>query len=490
MSRERGPDDTKTRIGYILPQEGLFKLFENHSPTRGIVGVRDQEGYTPIRSMRAEHITRYRAIRTEMFEWLGVNSFREVAELIDNPDYDDTRRTEIKRRKAEISKSVYAKIANRYGIEGSERAQIKAINDFGEDADQVIAHLKDTFLGEQSKKADIINETEHKNNPTDLMLIALDDTYTRTARFEAIRKLLLMELIASISKQEGLEKASEKLGEFDDFLYEHIWIRGRGEKRGSTQNAYLYSRHDPDTFESIDPIEEISEEEGDRRKKEGELGPHELLTHVRRRTFMHKGRVIPVYMISREKTLVEKVLKMLRKDSENSEIAVQDDLGFMGVFNNIQDMNAFQERLQEGMANEKLPSTLKKLTDSLDGTGYKHGKTAGSKKVKMRKFFLEFPNKNMEIILHTNKSYVDFNNQFEVGHEEFEMDRLHDYGVLDLLFPYDIYCIDMEEARKEKIRGIREEKLRSGVVGNTEAIPEQRRPSRLRVPEWLRKRRR
>jgi len=361
-----------------------------------------------VGQMPGRERTIYKSLRTESFSILGVSSRSEIAKLIDNPEDSNHKRAAVRKRKAKVSKSAYERFANQYGMDGAEGDTISAINRIGEEANAVISYLKNGFLGSQATEAETTNEIQHANNPVDLILTLFNHRKFNTqARFEAERKLWIMHMIASIHMQERAGHSSEKLREFDEFLNQYVWREG--EKVGASQKSYIWSKHDSSTYESTQ-VEVLGEKEGIEKKRT--LNHDELLTPVMRRTFVHKGREIPVYMTTRDKNIVQKVIKMLRKDSENPEVAIEDDLGFMGVFDTVRDADAFQEKLQEAMTDAKLHPALRDITDTLSGEAYTNGSDGSSTKVKMRKFFLNFPDKKIEIILHTNKTFIDYYNQY------------------------------------------------------------------------------
>jgi hypothetical protein len=57
----------------------------------------------------------------------------------------------------------------------------------------------------------------------------------------------------------------------------------------------------------------------------------------------------------------------------------------------------------------------------------------------------------VEFIIHTNPSYLNYRYQRGTSHDEYEVRRLFDSGVMDFLFPYDIYHLDMQQVREKQI---------------------------------------
>ena len=57
----------------------------------------------------------------------------------------------------------------------------------------------------------------------------------------------------------------------------------------------------------------------------------------------------------------------------------------------------------------------------------------------MLKFFARLGGMRVEFIIHTNQSWVNYMYQRDVAHDEYEVKRIFDSGVAELLFPHDIY---------------------------------------------------
>ena len=53
----------------------------------------------------------------------------------------------------------------------------------------------------------------------------------------------------------------------------------------------------------------------------------------------------------------------------------------------------------------------------------------------------------VEFIVHTNKTYLNYMYQRDVSHDEYEVRRIFDSGVVELLFPKNIYHLDLSEKK-------------------------------------------
>ena len=73
----------------------------------------------------------------------------------------------------------------------------------------------------------------------------------------------------------------------------------------------------------------------------------------------------------------------------------------------------------------------------------------------MLKFFARMGGMRVEFILHTNRSYLNYIYEREVSHDEYEVKRIFESGVAELLFPRDIYEIDIAEKKEDLLRWFR-----------------------------------
>ena len=87
------------------------------------------------------------------------------------------------------------------------------------------------------------NEIDAITNPVQLLLIIFSADYHQKARFEAKRKLLLMNLAGSIDQLDRETNIEAKLSGFLDFLNEYVWAPDL--KIGELELVYILSRHRP-----------------------------------------------------------------------------------------------------------------------------------------------------------------------------------------------------------------------------------------------------
>ena len=396
--------------------------------------------------------TRYRILRNQIFEFLDVRSFAEIPAIINDPA----------RRKL-VNERAYRLLGNMFGIEGSAREVVLRVNTYSRTADGVINYLKGKVLSNYASYIEMTNEIDSCKSPVDLLLILFDDRYHKKARFEAKRKLILMNLAGSIDQRERETEVEAKFDQFLDFLNEYVW--SKKSRIGELEIVYLLSDHDPDTF-ACNKVEVIGqghwaygttaakvfgkEVHGVKRKK-----ANQKLTLIKRRRFQANGAEVPIYVSIRKKQSEAKVLKLLRKGEENPAVAVDDELGLMGVVDSVAEVKAFQKHLTQSATRAGSLMTLEEVSDTLSGGVHQSGSIGSSAKTQMFKFFARMGGMRVEFIVHTNRSYLNYIYEREVSHDEYEVKRIFDSGVAELLFPQDIYEIDIAEKKEAVLRWFR-----------------------------------
>jgi len=401
--------------------------------------------FNPLSRQRASElrqknlITKYRATRNQIFELLNVKSYADIQLLIQ----DSERRRETDRR-------AYLLLGNMFGIHGSEKEIISRVNTYSQTADGVIRYLNNKVLSRYSPFIEITNEIDIASSPVDLMLIMFDNRYHKKARFEAKRKLILMSLAGSIDQRERETDIETKFSEFLHFLNKYVW--SPDVKIGELKLFYLLSHHEPEQFACTD-VRVLSEAEAAAVTPE----PGQKLTLIKRRRFRIGNKEIPIYVSVRKKAPEAKVLKLIRKGEENPAIAVDDELGLLGVLDTTAAVKQFQKHLTESAIKAKSFMTLEDITDTLDGDWNHTSRNIGSSTATpMMKFFARMGGMRVEFIVHTNKTYLDYIYKKDVSHDEYEVKRIFDSGVADLLFPREIYHLDMTAARDQLIRWFRQ----------------------------------
>ncbi len=419
---------------------GKFPLLDQNGPFATVTNVpgntlfsKNTRGF--LRSLRTnESITKYRIIRNQIFDFLDVRTFSEIPNLMDNQAL-----------RLKINKRGYSLLGNMFGIAGNEREIVSAISSYSRTADAVIRYLKGKMLSQYSSHIEMTNEIDTTNSPIDLLLILFNSRYHKKARFEAKRKLVLMSLAGSIDQRERETNIEQNFSHFLNFLNSNVWSSEM--LIGKLDISYLLSNHDEEHFACKDvTVLNLAD------AKKIKLKKGQKLTLIKRRLFQANGREIPIYVSIRKKGPETKVLKLLRKGEENPAVAVDDDFGLMAVLDSIPNVKTFQRHLTHSAIKADSFMTLEEVSDTLTDGLHESSSAGSSPGTPMFKFFARMGGMRVEFIIHTNKTYLNYIYQRDVSHDEYEIKRIFDSGVAELLFPKDIYHLDMDEVKEKQMK--------------------------------------
>ncbi|MBV5307149.1 MAG: hypothetical protein J0652_10690 [Desulfobulbaceae bacterium] len=398
-----------------------------------------QEAKAWVRTLHQNQLlkTKYRAVRGQIFDFLGISSFNEILILIKN-----------RKLRAETTLRCQILLGKMFALNGVSHDIGRYLHDYARTADDVVNSLRAKVLAPYRSHIETTNEIETTHDPVALLLIIFDERFHRKARFEAKRKLVLMNLAGSIDQRERETDIETKFSDFLRFLNAHVWSPSL--KIGDLQIRYLHSRHSPDDF-SCQEVRVLSEEQA----RSVTLAPGEKLTLIKRRSFSSQNREIPIYVTIRKKPPSAKVLKLLRKNEKNPATAVDDELGLMAVVNSVSDVKCFIRHLTRSTVQAGSFMTLEDISDTLTGGEYAGTSMGSSGKTPMLKFFARLGGMRVEFIIHTNRSYLNYIYQRDVAHDEYEVKRIFDTGVAEFLFPGDIYHLQMDAIRTAQINSFR-----------------------------------
>ncbi|HYQ72917.1 MAG TPA: hypothetical protein VET88_13445 [Gammaproteobacteria bacterium] len=421
-----------------MKQDGPFAVEESVSLDRPF-SRRNREW---VRRLMADQVqtTKYRAVRSQIFNLLQVQDFAAIQRLLSD-----------ERQKRACREQAHRLIARLFNIEVETRQIQTKLHEFAATADAVIDYLRNKVLTPYAPQFEISNEIATTMDPVDLLLIIFDDRYHMKVRFEAKRKLVLMNLAGAIDQRERETDIESRFSGFLRFLNEHVWSPQL--RIGEHRSIYLLSDHDPTDYRCT-RVQMI-----DVDKASGlALQPHQHLTFVKRRLFRPGTRDIPVYVSVRKKIPAAKVLKLLRKNEKNPAVAVDDELGLMAVLDGRAEVNRFVEHLTKAAVRSGVLMTLEDISDTLDGGGYAAGSAGSSSDTPMMKFFARLGDTRVEFIIHTNQSYLDYHYRHGVSHDEYEVRRIFDSGVAEFLFPQNIYHLGMADLRDRLVARFRDNK--------------------------------
>lgn len=425
----------------VLEENSVFTSLNQRGPLAVCDRVETGRLFTPftrrwVSDLRKSRLnmTKYRALRSQIFEFLNITGYRDIKNLIQD-----------QRAREHCSSRAYTLLTNMFGIQGTDPEVKFRVNEYARTADAVVNSLKSKILAPYASHVAITNEVEITTDPVDLLLMMFDDRYHKKARFEAQRKLSLMSLAGSIDQRERETNIENKFALFLDFLNEHVW--SKKQKIGEHDIVYLLSQHHGDEF-SCSNVEVLPKEAASSIIIEKGV----KLTLLKRRRFNVGDREVPIYVSIRKKPPEAKVLKLLRKNEKNPAVAVDDELGLMAVLNSAADVKIFQNHLTQSATKADSFMILEDISDTLTGGYHKASSTGSCSKTPMLKFFARLGGMRVEFIIHTNQSWVNYMYQRDVAHDEYEVKRIFDSGVAELLFPHDIYFLDHQTVRNNMIR--------------------------------------
>ena len=382
--------------------------------------------------------TKYRVVRAQVFDFLQIEAYAEVPGLLADPV-----------ARAERSERACVLLGNQFGIVGSTSEIRSKIKSYAQTADAVIALLRNKLLAPYASHLETSNEVETTHDPVDLLLRVFDDRFHMKARFEAKRKLVLMNLAGSIDQRERETDIENKFYAFLEFLNGNVWSPQY--KIGQLEHVYLSSRHDAEDYRCLD----VQVIDASQRATLPEPGQGEKLTLLKRRMFRDGEQDIPVYVSVRKKDSAAKVLKLLRKNEKNPAVAVDDELGLMAVLDSISDVKRFVRHMTRSAIKSGSLMTLEDISDTLTGGSYDSSNVGSSSQTQMLKFFARMDGMRVELIIHTNQSYLNYRYQRDIAHDEYEVKRIFDSGVAEFLFPQDIYHLDMAQIRHTMLERFR-----------------------------------
>ena len=429
----------------VISEDSVFTSLQQHGPLAVEDHVYISKPFSThtkiwVRNLcqKRTNATKYRALRSQIFEFLGITSFTQLSELLKHPD-----------KQLHRSQRACLLLGNMFGLNGTPREIEGRVSEYARTADAVVNSLKAKILKPYASFVATTNEIEVANDPVTLLLIMFNDRYHKKARFEARRKLVLMNLAGSIDQRERETGIEEKFSNFLHFLNDYVWSKNL--KIGEHDIVYLYSQHSEVSF-CCTNVKVLSSEQG----QEVQLAKGSKLTLLKRRRFSVSNRDIPIYVSIRKKPPEAKVLKLLRKNEKNPAVAVDDELGLMAVLHSVADIKTFQNHLTRSASQADSFLVLEDISDTLTGSGaYKATAAGSSSKTEMMKFFARLGGMRVEFIIHTNRSWLNYMYKKDVAHDEYEVKRIFDSGVMELLFPKDIFNLDHEMIRNDMIRRFR-----------------------------------
>lgn len=429
----------------VLGDQSVFAAMKQEGPFAVGDAISLERPFSPehrawVERLLADQVltTKYRAVRSQIFNLLQVRDYAGIRQLLEESG-----------KRQMCSERAHRLLARLFNLDVESHEIHTRMREFAATADAVVDHLRNSVLAPYAAHIEISNEIGTTTNPVELLLMLFDDRYHKKVRFEAKRKLVLMNLAGAIDQRERETDNESRFAGFIRFLNDYVWSPKL--KVGEHRPVYLLSRHHPQDYHCTE-VEVIDRETAEAM----ELQPGQRLTFAKRRMFRVGSKDIPVYVSVRKKGPAAKVIKLLRKNEKNPAVAVDDELGLMAVLDGRAEVTRFVDHLSKAAVSSGVLMTLEDISDTITGGSYAATSTGSDTATPMMKFFARLGDTRVEFIIHTNQSYLDYHLRRGVSHEEYEVRRIFDSGVAELLFPQDIYQLDMDLIREQRMQHFRE----------------------------------
>lgn len=445
-------DEETTKYFRLFSEDGPFSLgiasLDLGNWMRNLMKPENNSQRVEFRQHRVE----YHVALMQICQLLGIKSMKEIPELLRDKQARERARLTGNR----LAASVYGLDKDEIGNPRSDHEIEVYLDGLGAHANDYIEHLRGLLAPLASPRIEMSEEVRYKNSPASLLLLALNERYSPRVRFEAKRKLLLMDIAAAVEQKDTEAGLPKKYEGFIDYLGEYVF--DPESQIGESTSGYLISQHDGLGDFSCLSVSPVREDEIEKAEDAVAASEFTILTGMAERNFRGSdGTIIPVYISTRPKTMESKIEKSIRKRSKNPSVTVEDDIGMMVVLPNVQAADKFIEHLARSGTRSGSLIEVEEYKNTLRG-GKHTGSKASSPDTKMVKLFVKLNGIRVEVIVHTHKSLMDYLYKDDVAHDEFKIREFYDLGVADLMFPEIIYGKGVIGPRDELIAAVRQTK--------------------------------
>lgn len=416
--------------------------------------------------------------RQNLYTILRTNDLHGISHFINNPSPNDSRRESRIERETKANR----KVAEHYHLSGSDSEIAERIRKYAGQADETVIRLAKEL--DRPVLFELTNEVASTQSILDLIGMVFDERSDERTKFEAVRKLTLMEVFAVIDQHEReetereiatlsvgkteedreriaamyrLQGADRNYYHFQQFLDDFVF---KSKVSGGDRMGVLKSIHDETNFATVS-VTKLPKKQAEiaryRKPKKGEK-----YTEIGERTFEQDGKQYLVYSKPRKKDSIATALKMIRKATMNPG-GIQDSIGLLAVLPDRASIDAFMARLRAGAAEAGRLFEIEESEDTLDGNPYSAKNPGSSKDLRAFKFIVRIGSLEVEGLIFHHIGWADNLYRDDVSHNEFNIKRYYESSLAQWFFPQEIY----EEADHRKIEISARQKIRARNRGIT-----------------------
>lgn len=348
------------------------------------------------------------------------------------------------------------------GLDTDIEKRIERMEGFGDDANELISAVIGRYFHGHRYDLDMKNEVRHCNDPAKLLLMTQDNRLDTRMRFEAKRKLLLMEIFAK--RKMALRKFRDHLDKFYELLGDRV-LEGNP---GYMEEHYLIATLDEDQDNAC-----VREGEGQpmlMNQQPALIEKNQICIPMGMRSILGvdeqgKGRKVDFYIDSRRKGSISQVLKMIRKDTIDPEEWVKDLNGVRMVFKDETEEKIFKDTFNKKLKKEGYEVQMEEPEETIGHAEKIKEKrdVGGGRKSRLliSKGKLKKQEMKIELQTFTFPEFVDYEFKVPNAWIMYDITRFFEAGLGEVLFPKDFYSsVNQDRVYLDTILSIYEEHLK------------------------------
>lgn len=358
------------------------------------------------------------------------------------------------------------------------------LRDYGLQADKFIEEeVVGKFFPDHTKDLHLKNEVKNCNDPAKLLMMAFDPAWHEKVRFEAKRKLRLMELFEKVNdflKEQNLNE--NDLSFFDDMMNDHVYAHGDS-KKGAHVAKELVTTHDPSSFQvtgwflvdkgEVIDYSEMSDEVSSQDKV--------MRTQIPFRKFMvgenGHSREIEFMIDARRKTKEGMALKMLRKDTNDPEALLGDLNGVRMIFKKEDHVDLFEYSMKSKLREAGYEVNFSEHRSAVGNNG-----SLGCRKYDVA-ISKDGVSRNYEMQIFTFDEYANYLYSEEDAWPEYEIRRFFESSSSEALFPSEIYHEELGEVNRQDIARSGQDIIRDQLTLKAEEVAKQKPEDKPVLPQ-------